>query len=164
MNPYDAFFQIRGILLDIDGVCTDNTILVTDHGELLRLMNVRDGFAIKKAIKEGLKVGIISGGRSEGTKHRFELLGVRDIYLGIEQKLEVFHKILKKWDLEPHQIAYMGDDILDLPVLNACGLSACPSDAVPEVLQSASYISPLAGGKACVRDLIEKILQAQDKW
>ena len=164
MNPYDAFFQIRGILLDIDGVCTDNTILVTDHGELLRMMNVRDGYAIKKAIAAGIKVGIISGGRSEGTKHRFELLGVRDIYPGIEHKLEVFHKIIEDWGLTPTQIAYMGDDILDLPVLKASGLSACPSDAVPEVLQSVQYISPLGGGKACVRDLIEKILQAQDKW
>lgn len=164
MNIYDRFFSIKGIVLDIDGVCTDNTILVTDQSEFLRMMHVRDGYAIKKALKEGFKIGIISGGKSEGSRRRFELLGVTDIYLGIDQKLEVFVALLNLWQLPMDQIAYMGDDIPDLEIMQKVGLASCPMDSVPEILSIAQYISPIAGGQGCVRDLLEKILQAQDKW
>lgn len=164
MNVYDRFFTIKGIVLDIDGVCTDNTILVTDHSEFLRAMNVRDGFAIKKALQHGFRIGIISGGKSEGTKRRFEMLGVEDIYLGIDSKPDVFTKLLRKWNLPAEMIAYMGDDLPDLKVMQQVGLAACPQDAVAEILGIAHYISPVAGGRGCVRDLLEKILQAQDKW
>ncbi|MBK8956144.1 MAG: HAD-IIIA family hydrolase [Saprospiraceae bacterium] len=164
MNVYDRFFTIRGIVLDIDGVLTDNTILITEQSEFLRRMHIRDGYAIKKAIREGFKIGIISGGNSIGSKKRLELLGVGDIYLGIENKLSIFSELTDQWKLPPEQIAYMGDDIPDLSVMKITGLACCPSDAVPEILQIAHYISPLAGGSGCVRDLLEKILQAQDKW
>ncbi|MBK9109145.1 MAG: HAD-IIIA family hydrolase [Saprospiraceae bacterium] len=164
MNVYDRFFSIKGIVLDIDGVCTDNSILVTDQSEFFRMMNVRDGYAIKKALLEGFKIGIISGGKSEGSRRRFELLGVTDIYLGIENKLEVFLGLLEQWQLSADQIAYMGDDIPDLEVMQEVGLASCPSDAVPEILKIAKYVSPIAGGQGCVRDLLEKILQAQEKW
>lgn len=164
MNIYESFFHIRAIVLDIDGVCTDNTILVTDHGEFLRSMNVKDGYAIKRAIQAGVQLAVISGGRSIGTKKRFELLGINEIHLGIEHKMIVLEQLLEKWNLSMHQIAYMGDDITDLEILKKVGLSSCPQDAVPEVLNVCQYISPLQGGKACVRDLIEKILQAQGTW
>lgn len=164
MNVYESFFQIRAIVLDIDGVCTDNTILVTDHGEFLRSMNVKDGLAIKKAIQAGFQMAVISGGRSIGTQKRFQLLGIQEIYLGIEHKMQVLESLLEKWNLSLPQIAYMGDDLTDVEILQKVGLASCPQDAVPEVLKCCQYISPLDGGKACVRDLIEKILQAQDLW
>jgi 3-deoxy-D-manno-octulosonate 8-phosphate phosphatase (KDO 8-P phosphatase) len=164
MNVYESFFHIRAIVLDIDGVCTDNTILVTDHGEFLRSMNVKDGLAIKKSIQSGFRMAVISGGRSEGTRKRFELLGIDEIHLGIEHKMIVLENLLKKWNLSMDQVAYMGDDLTDLEILQKAGLAACPQDAVPEVLKISHYISPYAGGKACVRDLIEKILQAQGAW
>lgn len=164
MNVYDSFFQIRAIVLDIDGVCTDNTILVTDHGEFLRSMNVKDGLAIKKAIHAGFRMAVISGGRSLGTQKRFELLGIDEIYLGIEHKQVVLDSLLKKWRLDYNEVAYMGDDLTDIEIIQRVGLGACPNDAVAEVLKVSKYISPLEGGKACVRDFIEKILQAQDKW
>ncbi len=164
MNVYDSFFQIRAIVLDIDGVCTDNTILITDHGEFLRSMNVKDGLAIKKAIQADFRMAVISGGRSIGTQKRFELLGIDEIHLGIEHKMIVLENLIAKWNLSLAQVAYMGDDLTDIEILSQVGLGACPRDAVPEVLKVSKYISLLDGGKACVRDLIEKILQAQDKW
>jgi 3-deoxy-D-manno-octulosonate 8-phosphate phosphatase (KDO 8-P phosphatase) len=164
MNVYNSFFKIRAIVLDIDGVCTDNTILVTDHGEFLRSMNVKDGYAIKRALQAGFKMAVISGGRSMGTRKRFELLGIHEIHLGIENKMEILSQLMYQWEITADQVAYMGDDITDLEILRNVGLASCPNDSVPEVLQTAHYISPLAGGKACVRDLIEKILQAQEKW
>jgi 3-deoxy-D-manno-octulosonate 8-phosphate phosphatase (KDO 8-P phosphatase) len=163
-SVYDSFFKIRAIVLDIDGVCTDNTILVTDHGEFLRSMNVRDGLAIKKAIQAGFQLAVISGGRSQGTHKRFQLLGITEIHLGIEHKIAVLENLLAKWNLKMEQVAYMGDDLTDVEILSKVGLAACPKDSVPEVLKVSHYISPLDGGKACVRDLIEKILQAQGTW
>jgi 3-deoxy-D-manno-octulosonate 8-phosphate phosphatase (KDO 8-P phosphatase) len=164
MNVYDSFFNVRAIVLDIDGVFTDNTILITEQGEFLRSMNVRDGYAIKRALKAGLQMAVISGGNSAGTRKRFEMLGISEIHLGIEHKLEVMNDVLQKWKLDYKDVAYMGDDLPDLEIMERTGLACCPNDAVPEILQVADYISPISGGKGCVRDLIEKILQAQEKW
>ncbi|MBK9221093.1 MAG: HAD-IIIA family hydrolase [Saprospiraceae bacterium] len=164
MNVYDRFIKVQAIILDIDGVCTDNRILVTDHGEFLRSMNVKDGYAIKRAIHAGIKMAIISGGRSNGTRLRFELLGIKDIHLGIEHKYPSLVEILRQWNISADNTAYMGDDIPDLEVMSKVGLAACPADSAPEILKIANYISPLNGGNACVRDLIEKVLQAQGKW
>ncbi len=164
MNVFQLLAKVQSIVMDIDGVCTDNKILVTDDGQFLRSMNVKDGYAIKRALQSGLKIGVISGGRSEGTRKRFELLGVSNIYLGVDQKMSVMDQVLKDWNL-PHETAcYIGDDLPDLEPMQKVGLPCCPSDAVPEILTISKYISPLTGGNACVRDIIEKILQAQNKW
>ncbi len=164
MNVYDSFFNIRAVVLDVDGVCTDNTILVTEQGEFLRSMNVKDGYAIKRALKAGLFMGIITGGTSQGTRKRFEILGISEIYSGIDNKLEIMNQLLVKWNLDFKDIAYMGDDLPDLDILKKAGLATCPRDAAAEILTIAHYISPFSGGQGCVRDLIEKILQAQQKW
>ncbi len=164
MSPYSLFSKIKGVILDIDGVCTNNRILVTDQGEFLRTMNVRDGYAIKKSIEKGIQVGIISGGKSEGTRKRFELLGVKDLFLGVSNKAEAFVALISEWKIPADQIAYMGDDCPDISVLKMVGLPSCPADAVPEVIPLARYISPMNGGDGCVRDLLEKILQAQGLW
>lgn len=164
MNVYESFFHIKAMIFDIDGVFTNNEILVTERGEFLRSMNVKDGYAVKRAIRSGFKIAIISGGQSEGTRQRFELLGLTDIFLGVEDKLSCYNNLVSSWSISSEHIAYMGDDLPDLEVMKQVGLACCPQDAVPEILELSGFISSLNGGKGCVRDLIEKIMQAQDKW
>lgn len=164
MNVYESFFHIKAMIFDIDGVFTNNEILVTEHGEFLRSMNVKDGYAVKRAIRSGFKIAIISGGQSEGTRKRFELLGLTEIFLGVEDKLSCYNNLVSSWSISSEHIAYMGDDLPDLEVMKQVGLACCPQDAVPEILEISGFISTLNGGKGCVRDLIEKIMQAQDKW
>ncbi|MBK7226492.1 MAG: HAD-IIIA family hydrolase [Saprospiraceae bacterium] len=164
MNYYQSIDKIKGLVLDIDGVLTDNRILITEAGEFLRSMNVRDGYAIKRAQQLGLKIGVISGGRSIGTKKRMDILQVQDVYLGVEDKLPVLKELLQLWNLKESEIAYMGDDLLDIQCIEYVGLGTCPKDAVKEVHGVSDFISEFNGGEGCVRDIIEKILQAQGKW
>lgn len=164
MSVYTKIDKIKAIVLDIDGVLTDNQILVTDSGEFLRSMNVRDGYAIKRALQAGLKIGIISGGKSLGTQKRLEVLGISSIYLGVEEKLPVLHQLISSWNLDLKDVAYMGDDIMDIACMKSVGLSCCPKDSVAEVLEFAEFISHYDGGQGCVRELIEMILQANQLW
>lgn len=164
VHVFDKMKAIRGFVFDVDGVFTNNEVLVTEAGELLRQMNVRDGQVLKWALQAGFPVGIITGGRSEGVKRRFEELGVAEYYSGVKDKLPVLQSFLDRTNLLASEICYMGDDLPDLPVLRRVMLSACPYDAVPEVLEICDYVSPLSGGMGCVRDIIEKTLKIQDKW
>ena len=164
MNVFDKLSQIHGMIFDIDGVFTDNNILVTDQGEFLRTMNVRDGYAVKRALQAGKKIAIISGGKSIGIIKRMNILGVHEIHLGIENKIDVFNSIIDEWNIPIENILYMGDDIPDLECMKIAGLAACPKDSVPEILEICEYVSTFEGGKGCVRQIIEQILQAQNQW
>ncbi len=164
LNLFDQLRAVRAFIFDVDGVFTNNEILVTENGELLRTMHVRDGQAVKWALQAGFVVAIITGGRSEGTKKRFTELGIEEYYSGVKEKTEPFQALLQRKNLIPAEICYMGDDLPDLPVLRKVMLSACPADAVPEVMDTCDYTSPYAGGMGCVRDIIEKVLKVQDKW
>ncbi len=164
MNVFSKLTQIKGIVFDVDGVFTDNNILITEDGAFLRQMNVRDGYAIKRAIQAGLKLAVISGGKSAGIVKRLNILGIDEIHLGIDNKLPVFNSIVTKWNIPITNIAYMGDDIPDLECLKIAGLPSCPKDAVGEILEICSYVSIRNGGEGCVRLFIEQILQAQDLW
>lgn len=164
LNLFDKMRSVRGFVFDVDGVFTDNTIQVTEMGELLRTMHVRDGQVIKWAIRAGLPVAIITGGRSEGTRKRFIDLGVTEYYSNIQEKGEAFTAFLQRTGLSAIHICYMGDDLPDLPVLRKVGLSCAPADAVPEVLAVVDYVSHLPGGLGCVRDVVEKVLKLQEKW
>lgn len=156
--------NIKAIVLDVDGVLTDNKILVTDDGQFLRIMNVRDGYAIKKAIQKGLKVGIITGGRSEGVIKRLKILNVANIHIGIEEKKPVLESLLQEWNILAAETAYMGDDELDIACLQFVGLPVCPQDAMPDAMNHAIHITKLKGGEGCVRELIENILRAKKLW
>ncbi|MBK7231479.1 MAG: HAD hydrolase family protein [Saprospiraceae bacterium] len=156
--------KIKAIVLDVDGVLTDNKILVTDNGQFLRIMNVRDGYAIKKAVLNGLKVGIITGGRSEGVVKRLQILKVEDIHIGIEDKQPVLQTLLQQWNVLAEETAYMGDDELDIACLQFVGLPVCPQDAMPDAMNHAIHITKLKGGEGCVRELIENILRAKKLW
>jgi 3-deoxy-D-manno-octulosonate 8-phosphate phosphatase (KDO 8-P phosphatase) len=155
---------IKALVFDVDGVFTDGTVLVTESGDLLRAHHAKDGYALRCAVKEGYPIGIITGGTSLTIPKRFDMLGVTDVYLGARDKREPFQHFCTKYRLDPSEVLYMGDDIPDLEVMYLCGLPCCPSDAVPEVCSAALYISLYAGGKGCVRDVVEQMLRLHGKW
>jgi 3-deoxy-D-manno-octulosonate 8-phosphate phosphatase (KDO 8-P phosphatase) len=164
VHLFDKLKMLRAFVFDIDGVFTDNRILVTDTGEYLRTMNVRDGLVVKMAIEAGFQVGIITGGRSEGIRKRMTDLGVSEYYSGVNDKWPAMQSFLQRTGLPPTAVCYMGDDLPDVPVLRKVGLSGCPVDAIPEVLAVCDYVSPLPGGAGCVRDILEKAMKLQNKW
>lgn len=164
MNHLESFSAIHTFIFDVDGVLTNNEILITEAGELLRKMNVRDGLAIKIAIDKGYRIAIITGGRSEGVKKRLEALGIKDIYSGISNKLEAFDEFMETYDLDPVGVLYMGDDLPDYPVMRRVGMATCPKNSAPELFPIANYISPYNGGEGCVRDVIEKVLRLKGEW
>ncbi len=164
MSYLDHFRQVTTFVFDVDGVFTNNEILVTESGELLRKMNVRDGYAVKVAIQNNYRIAIITGGKSEGVRKRFADLGIEDIYLGKQEKTEAFEEFLHTYNLHPEEILYMGDDLPDYPVMRRVGAPTCPKNAAYELHQIAVYVSPLNGGEGCVRDVIEQVLRLQEKW
>ena len=163
-NYKTKLHQIKAIAFDVDGVFTDGTVLVTESGDLLRAHQAKDGYAIRCAVKSGYPVGIITGGASLTITKRFDMLGVTDVYLSARNKMEPFHHFCAKYGLDSSQVLYMGDDIPDIEVMQACGLPCAPLDASPEVREVALYISLYAGGKGCVRDVVEQMLRLHGKW
>ena len=155
---------ITTLIFDVDGVLTDGTITVTTDGEMLRTMNIKDGFALKTAVDAGYNVCIISGGSNEGVRKRLSGLGIKDIYLGSHNKIEQLNDYFNKKEISKEQTLYMGDDIPDFPVMQLVALPCCPQDAVPEIKAISKYISHKNGGKGAVRDVIEQVLKVQGKW
>jgi 3-deoxy-D-manno-octulosonate 8-phosphate phosphatase (KDO 8-P phosphatase) len=165
MTNYKAKLKrIKTFIFDIDGVMTDGIVLLTQDGDMLRTMNVKDGYALHIAVKKGYRIIIISGGRSDSVRARFTGLGVHEIYLGISNKLEVYHQIVKDDKLNPEEILYMGDDIPDYQIMKEVGVAACPADAAEEIKNVSAYISPHTGGKGCVRDILEQVMKVQETW
>ncbi|MFK5880558.1 MAG: HAD-IIIA family hydrolase [Flavobacteriaceae bacterium] len=156
--------QITTFIFDVDGVLTDGTIQVSENGDMIRNMNIKDGYALKTAVDAGYKVCIISGGSSEGVRIRLKRLGLTDVYLGAHNKINQFEEIINKYHLKTNEVLYMGDDIPDYPVMKLVGLACSPKDAAPEIQSISHYISQKKGGKGCVRDVIEQVLKVQDKW
>jgi 3-deoxy-D-manno-octulosonate 8-phosphate phosphatase (KDO 8-P phosphatase) len=164
MNYKARLKKIRVFCFDVDGVFTDNTVLCMPDGEQIRTANVRDGYATQLAVKRGLHLAIISGGKSEGVRKRFEMLGLKDIFLGSSDKMVVLQQFMEMYQLQSEEICYMGDDMPDVPVLQKVGLACCPADACAEVKAVAHYISPIKGGSGCVRDLLEQALKVKGLW
>jgi len=156
--------NITTFIFDVDGVLTDGTITVTTEGEMLRTMNIKDGFALKTAIDTGFNLCIISGGSNEGVRKRLAGLGIKDIFLGAHNKIEQLDSYLNENNISKSQVLYMGDDIPDYPVMELVGMPCCPQDAVPEIKAISKYISHKNGGKGAVRDVIEQVLKVQNKW
>jgi 3-deoxy-D-manno-octulosonate 8-phosphate phosphatase (KDO 8-P phosphatase) len=163
-NYKEYLNDITTFVFDVDGGFTDGSVMITESGDMLRSMNVKDGYALKTALLCGYRVCIITGGSSEGVRKRFEGLGVNDIHLGAHQKLEVFEGFLKKYNLTTDEILYMGDDLPDIPPMGQVALPCCPQNAVPEVKEASRYISHKDGGKGCVRDVIEQVLKVRGDW
>ncbi|OFX67475.1 MAG: 3-deoxy-D-manno-octulosonate 8-phosphate phosphatase [Bacteroidetes bacterium GWE2_29_8] len=163
-NYKDKLSKIKTFIFDIDGVLTDGTVIVSENGEQYRTMNVKDGYALQLAIKKGFRIIIISGGYSEAIIKRFEYLGVKEVFLGVENKHELFLELLDKGSLNQEEVLYMGDDIPDYKIMKDVFLPSCPRDAVKEIKAISEYVSPLNGGYGCVRDIIEQVLMSQKIW
>jgi len=164
-KSYKEYLEhITTLIFDVDGVLTDGTITVTTNGDMLRTMNIKDGYALKTAVDQGFNVCIISGGSNEGVRLRLKGLGIKDIYLGAHNKIEQLTDYFNKHDIKHEQALYMGDDIPDYPVMKGIGLPCCPQDAVPEIKSISKYISHKNGGQGAVRDVIEQVLKVQNKW
>ena len=160
----EKFEDISTFMFDVDGVLTDGTVGLVPGGEQVRSMYVRDGYALQLAVKMGYRIVIITGGSSQEVKERLLKLGVKDIFLGVDNKLEVFNQYMSKNELEKSEVLYMGDDIPDYLVMKKVGLAVCPSDADHEIKNISDYASEKRGGNGCVRDIIEKVMRVQGKW
>jgi 3-deoxy-D-manno-octulosonate 8-phosphate phosphatase (KDO 8-P phosphatase) len=164
MNYLEQFKEVKTFIFDVDGVLTNSQVLVTESGEQLRTMNIKDGYAIKKAVRAGYRVCIITGGSSEGVVKRLEGLEVKDIFWGVKDKIEVFLSYVRSNQVETSTILYMGDDLPDYQVMRLVGLPTCPADAAQEILEVSQYVSPKNGGQGAVRDVIEKVLKLNNQW
>ena len=164
MNVLELFKKITTFIFDIDGVLTDGTVLVLDHGLQARRMNIKDGFALQMAKKNGYKVLIVSGSHSPQVVDRLDKLGISDVHMQVLDKKKFVQDFMSENNLKTEEVLYMGDDLPDLPIMSVVGLPCCPADAVSEVKEAVQYISPLTGGNACVRDVIEKVLKLNDHW
>jgi 3-deoxy-D-manno-octulosonate 8-phosphate phosphatase (KDO 8-P phosphatase) len=156
--------DITTFIFDIDGVLTDSSVHVSQTGEMLRIMNIRDGFAMKAALESGYNICIISGGSNEGVRIRLQNLGIADIHLGASDKVETFKEYTEFYKINPKHVLYMGDDIPDYHVMQLVGLPTCPQDAVSEIKAISKYISHKNGGRGAVREIIEQVMRVQGKW
>ncbi|MDD2798924.1 MAG: HAD-IIIA family hydrolase [Bacteroidales bacterium] len=156
--------KIKALLFDVDGVLSSEMIPLYPTGEPMRMVNIKDGFALQLAVKKGFEVGIITGGKTEAVRIRFAGLGLQHLYLGASHKMDSFNDFLQKTGLKLEEILFMGDDIPDYPVMSLVGLPCCPADAVSEIKAVSKYISQKRGGEGCGRDVIEQVLKAQGKW
>lgn len=156
--------DIRAFVFDVDGVFTDGSVYLMPGGNMCRVMNVLDGYAIVKALKNNYKIGVITGGDDPMVRHRINYLGIEDYYPKSSDKMEDFRDFKSRYGLKDEEILMMGDDIPDRELLVACSIGACPVNAVPEIKKIADYISPVHGGKGAVRDVIEQVMKSQGNW
>ena len=156
--------RIKLVLFDVDGVLTDGTVEVNGDGTESKRFCIRDGIAMVWAEREGLKVGLLSARFSSTTTYRASQLGLSVVRQGVANKLDAYDEIIADLKLADADVAYMGDDVVDLAVLGRVGLSTAPSDAVPEVRRCVQWVAPAAGGAGAARALIEVILRAQNRW
>jgi len=159
--------QIKAFAFDMDGVLNSGLFQIGADGRPVRNLNSKDSYTMQLAIKKGYPVAVISGGYCEGVKKVLQGLGLTDIYMNASNKLDSWEDLLAVYEhqgLKAENILYMGDDVPDIPVLKLAGVSACPSNAVPEVRSIVDYVSPIIGGSGCVRDVIEQTLKVQDNW
>ena len=159
---------IWAIAYELEGVASDGSIIVSGPTpeDLVRVVNAKDSFASRVAAQKGFIVSVISGGKTEALRTRCIHMGVREenLYLGVRGKLAVFQEFCSRNGLDPSEVAYFGDDIPDTQVLRACGFGIAPADAAEEAKAAADYVTKLPGGRGCIREGIEMIMRAQDKW
>lgn len=153
--------NIKLLLLDVDGVMTDGGIYYSNNGDEFKKFNIQDGYGLVKLQRTGIKVGIITGRVSKIVSQRAEELGIKEIYQNLENKVDTYEFIKKKLSLSDAEIAYIGDDEFDLPVLNRVGFSAAPADAVTILKKQVHYVCTHRGGNGAVREVVDLILQNQ---
>jgi 3-deoxy-D-manno-octulosonate 8-phosphate phosphatase (KDO 8-P phosphatase) len=155
---------VEAIVLDVDGVMTDGGIIPTPDGYFIRRYDAKDGYAIASALREGLKVCVISGGRGRMLENRLTMLGVSRMYLNCMDKVAAISEFMAENGLTREQVLYMGDDIPDLECMRVVGMPVCPSDAAMEVVEASRYVSEFVGGHGAVRDIIEQVMRAKGIW
>jgi len=163
-NYKELLKHVSTFVFDYDGVLTDGTVILMSNGDALRTANVKDGYAMQLAIKKGYRVAIISGGYSESMVRRFEALNIKDVFLGVDNKIEVFKDYITKNNLNPAEVLFMGDDIPDYEIMQHAGVATCPADAAEEIKAVSRYISHQKGGHGSARDVIEQVMKIQGKW
>ncbi len=156
--------KIRAIIFDVDGVLSCETIPLHPGGEPMRTVNIKDGYAIQLAVKMGLRIVILTGGKTESVRLRYSNLGVEDVYMACAVKIRKYEEFLDKYGLCDEEIMYMGDDIPDYEIMSRVGCPVCPADACSDIKELSIYVSQRNGGCGCGRDVIEQVLRAQGKW
>ncbi|MFB1019383.1 MAG: HAD hydrolase family protein, partial [Flavobacteriales bacterium] len=159
MNYKTKLAEIEIFVFDYDGVFTDGVVLLFPDGSQVRQASTRDGYAVQWAVKQGLKIAVLTGGNEMAVGERMRKLGVTEVHLGCEDKLVSLKTLCLKLNIHLSKVAYMGDDIPDLPAMSEVGLAVAPDDAVEEIRNVAHYISPKNGGQGCVRDLLEQAMR-----
>jgi 3-deoxy-D-manno-octulosonate 8-phosphate phosphatase (KDO 8-P phosphatase) len=162
-NYKEKLNHITTFVFDVDGVMTDGNLILIDN-QMIRNMNTKDGFVLQFAVKKGYKIAVITGGKDFSVVNRLKYLGITDVYLNSKNKWDDLEDFLNKYNLKPQEILYMGDDLPDYEVMSKVGIGAAPKDACPEILSVADYISPIEGGKGCVRDVIEQVMKVKGDW
>lgn len=163
----ERFKQIQTFVFDVDGVLTTGDVHLLESGEQFRTFDIKDSYGIEQALRAGFRVGIVSSANAEGTRKWFEILKVKDLFMGgpPDQKINAYLEYITRDGLNETEILYMGDDLPDYEILSRSEiLSACPADATDEVQAICDYVSPKPGGRGAVRDVIEQVLKAQGKW
>lgn len=156
--------KIKAFAFDVDGVLSPSTIPLGEDGYPRRMVNIKDGYALQLAVKRGFRIAIITGGKGIAIRTRFESLGITDIHTGAADKLPILLEWMEREGLKPEQVAYMGDDIPDIPAMRHVGLPCSPSDAARDVLALSAFVSKAEGGHGCARDLLEQTMKAQGLW
>lgn len=164
MTINDRFKKISTFVFDMDGVLTDGSLLVFSNNEFIRRMNIKDGYALQLAIKKGYRVLVVSGSHSDPVVTRLQGLGIKDVFMRVQNKRELVEAYLRSNNLNQEEVLFMGDDVPDIEIMRIVGLPCAPADAVHEIKEVSSYIASVAGGMGCVREVIEKVLKLNDQW
>ena len=164
-----AFFKeelknIKAFVFDVDGVLSSDTSPLNENGDPVRTANVKDGYALRNALNMKYEVGIITGGALESVRLRYQKIGVEHIYIGVRDKVKCLNDFMEKTGVKPGEILFMGDDLVDFPVMKMIGVPTCPIDAVSEIKEISKYISDKKGGEGCVRDIIEQVMRVRGDW
>ena len=163
-NFKEDIARIEAMVFDVDGVMTDGRIIPTAEGDFIRCYNCKDGYALAYAIRHGYRVCVITGGYGKILERRLRMLGMQDFYIDCMDKITTLREYMKKYDLQPENVLYMGDDIPDLECMREVGMPVCPADSAPEVIECSRYISEFEGGRGAVRDIVEQVLRARGDW
>lgn len=155
--------KIKMVVFDVDGVMTDGSITYDENGVEYKTFNVKDGQGIVRITKEGIVTAIITARNNATVKHRFENLGMSRLFMGQKDKMVAMKQLLEEYNLDLSQVAYMGDDLPDMPVLKEVGLASCPNDAIDEVKELCHFVSSKNGGRGAVRELTDLIYSSQIK-
>lgn len=159
----DIAKQIKLLICDVDGVFSDGLVYMGNNGEELKTFHTRDGYGVKSLMNAGIEIAIITGRSSQIVENRMSALGIKLIYQGQDDKIKAYHDICEKLQIAPEQTGYIGDDLIDWPVMEKVALKVCVADGHPLLAKRANYVTKIKGGHGAVREVSDLILQARDE-